>query len=124
MTKRRILLVEDEPALRELAEVMLRDLGYTVFEASNGREALQVVARCNGRPLDVLVTDVVMPEMGGKKLADHFQTSHPKTKVLFCSGYTNDALVHHGVLEPGIQFLQKPYSMQALAQKVREVLDN
>jgi len=120
----RILFVEDEPALRELAGLVLRDLGYTVFEASNGREALRAVAQQDGQGFDLLVTDVVMPELGGKKLADQFRITNPRMKVLFCSGYTNDALVHHGVLEPGIQFLQKPYTMQAMAQKVRELLDH
>ncbi len=119
-----ILLVEDEPAVRALAGVMLRDLGYAVSEASNGREALRVVAQGKGGAFDLLVTDMIMPEMGGQQLAEKLKVSHPKTKVLFCSGYTNDAFTDNGVLPPDILFLQKPYTLNGLACKVREVLNN
>jgi YesN/AraC family two-component response regulator len=82
-----------------------------------------LIAQPDVQSFDLVVTDVIMPEMGGKKLVDNIRLTHPRAKILFCSGYTNDALVQHGVLEPSIRFLQKPYSMQALAQKIREVLD-
>jgi len=118
-----VLLVEDEPAVRELTALMLREKGYTVVEAVNGEEGLRVARQHQGR-IDLVLTDVVMPVMGGKEMADHLQTSHPDTKVLFASGYTEDAIGHHGVLRPGILFLQKPYMTTTLARKVREVLDD
>ena len=118
-----VLLVEDEPAVREMAALVLGELGYRVVAASNGVEALDVVAQRTGDDFDLLVTDVVMPQMGGKELADQLSVSRPNVKVLFTSGYTEDAIVHHGVLEPGIAFLQKPYTTAALARKVRSVLD-
>jgi signal transduction histidine kinase/response regulator RpfG family c-di-GMP phosphodiesterase len=118
-----VLLVEDEPALRKLAALVLQGLGYSVMEASNGREALQVAETLNGRGVDLLLTDVVMPKMGGKELADHIHAAHPDTRILFSSGYTEDAIVHHGVLDDGIAFLHKPYTTDVLARKVREVLD-
>jgi len=117
-----VLLVEDEPAVRELTAFALREQGYTVFEAVNGEEGLRV-AREQGGKIDLVLTDVIMPVMGGKEMADHLRTSHPDTKVLFTSGYTEDAIGHHGVLRPGIVFLQKPYMTTTLARKVREVLD-
>jgi CheY-like chemotaxis protein len=103
---------------------MLRDLGYSVTEASNGREALRVVAQGKGRAFDLLVTDMIMPEMGGQQLAEELKVSHPKTKILFCSGYTNDAFTENGLLPPDVLFLQKPYTLNGLACKVREVLNN
>ena len=117
-----VLLVEDEPAVRELTAVILREQGYTVFEAVNGEEGLRM-ARQQGGKIDLVLTDVVMPVMGGKEMADALRASHPDTKVLFSSGYSEDALGHHCVLRPGIAFLQKPYIMATLARKVREVLD-
>lgn len=117
-----VLVVEDEPAVRELAAFALREKGYTVFEAVNGEEGLRVARQHEGK-IDLVLTDVIMPVMGGKEMADHLRTSHPDTKVLFTSGYTQDAIGHHGVLRPGIVFLQKPYMTTTLARKVREVLD-
>jgi two-component system cell cycle sensor histidine kinase/response regulator CckA len=117
-----VLLVEDEPVVRELAVATLREKGYTVVEAVNGEEGLRLVQQHDGK-IDLVLTDVVMPVMGGKEMADALRTSHPDTKVLFTSGYTEDALGHHGVLRPGIVFLQKPYMTATLARKVREVLD-
>lgn len=117
-----VLVVEDEPAVLELAAFALREKGYTVFEAVNGEEGLRVVRQHEGK-IDLVLTDVIMPVMGGKEMADHLQNSHPDTKVLFTSGYTEDAIGHHGVLRPGIVFLQKPYITTTLARKVREVLD-
>jgi CheY-like chemotaxis protein len=118
-----VLLVEDEPSLRRLACLILRDLGYTVLEAADGREALRIAEERNGQGVDLVFTDVVMPQMGGKELADQIQAAHPETKVLFSSGYTEDTVVHHGVLDDGVAFLHKPYTRDVLARKVREVLD-
>jgi signal transduction histidine kinase len=117
-----VLLVEDEPVVRELAVATLREKGYTVVEAGNGEEGLRLAQQHDGK-IDLVLTDVVMPVMGGKEMADALRTSHPDTKVLFTSGYTEDALGHHGVLRPGILFLPKPYLTATLARKVREVLD-
>ena len=117
-----VLLVEDEPVVRELAVATLREKGYTVVEAVNGEEGLRLAQQHDGK-IDLVLTDVVMPVMGGKEMADALRTSHPDTKVLFTSGYTEDALGHHGVLRPGILFLPKPYLTATLARKVREVLD-
>ncbi|HEX5735915.1 MAG TPA: response regulator [Blastocatellia bacterium] len=118
-----ILLVEDEQAVRDLSARILRELGYTVIEASNGEEALVISSeRANGE-IHLLLTDVVMPQMSGKLLTDMVKAARPGIRVLFSSGYTDNALVHHGSLEPGTAFLQKPFSPGALARKVREVLD-
>jgi signal transduction histidine kinase len=117
-----VLLVEDEPVVRELAVATLREKGYTVVEAVNGEEGLRLARQHDGK-IDLVLTDVVMPVMGGKEMADALRSSHPNTRVLFTSGYTEDALGHHGVLRPGILFLPKPYLTATLARKVREVLD-
>ena len=117
----RVLLVEDEPMLRELAVTVLKTFGYEVMTAENGVLALDVVKELNGARLDLLITDVVMPEMGGRELAEKLQKLHPKTKVLFCSGYTEDSVIA-GAEAAGC-FLQKPYTMATLGQKVREILD-
>jgi CheY-like chemotaxis protein len=93
-----------------------------VLEARNGAEALDLVSRHPGR-ISLLLTDVVMPGMSGRQLADRLTPRLPGVKVLFMSGYTDDAIVHHGVLERGIAFLHKPFSPDALAQRVRETLD-
>ncbi len=118
-----VLLVEDEPSVRELAVRTLRQQGYQVLEAANGDEALRVFQEHAEEAIHLLLTDVVMPRLGGKELADRLKAMHPDIKVLFISGYTNNAIVHHGVLKPGITFLPKPFSPQMLAHKVREVLD-
>jgi two-component system cell cycle sensor histidine kinase/response regulator CckA len=117
-----LLVVEDERAVRELAVLTLREKGYTVFEAANGEAGLQAARQQNGR-IDLVLTDVVMPTMGGKEMADAIHHAYPQTKMLFTSGYTEDGISHHGVLRPGIAFLQKPYMTATLARKVREVLD-
>ncbi len=118
-----ILIAEDEPALRELGAMMLRSLGYTVLQASDGVEAMQIAQTRNGAKIDLLLTDVVMPRMGGKELADHLQAGDTELKVLFCSGYTEDTIDHHGILDDGVAFLRKPYTLDALACRVRELLD-
>jgi signal transduction histidine kinase len=117
-----VLLVEDEQVVRELAVVSLREKGYAVVEAVNGEEGLRMARQHDGK-IDLVLTDVVMPVMGGKEMADVLRTSHPDTKVLFTSGYADNALMHQGVLPPGISFLQKPYLTATLTRKVREVLD-
>lgn len=117
-----ILLVEDEPEVRSLVERVLKMQGYTVLVAANAAEALRVSQRFRGE-IAIMVSDVVMPGISGKQLADRLAASRPETKVLFMSGYTVDAIVHHGILDPGVAFLQKPFTPQALSRKVREVLD-
>jgi two-component system cell cycle sensor histidine kinase/response regulator CckA len=119
-----ILLAEDEPSVRMLAARVLRAQGYMVVEAENGDAALRLARAWAEAPLDLLLTDVVMPRMSGKMLAGHIQTLFPTSAVLFISGYTDNAIVHHGQLDPGIVFLQKPFSPAALAYKVREALDS
>jgi PAS domain S-box-containing protein len=117
-----ILLVEDEESVRTFAHKTLKGYGYIILEASNGEEALRL-AQGHGRKINLLLTDVVMPQMSGKELADRIKILWPDIKVLFASGYTDNAIVHHGILESGIHFLQKPYTPEVLARKVREVLD-
>ncbi|HEY1861471.1 MAG TPA: PAS domain S-box protein [Gemmataceae bacterium] len=117
-----ILLVEDEAGVRNLAALVLRGNGYKVLEAGDGAEALQIVAT-EVEPIDLLLTDVVMPGMSGRQLADRVKDLRPDTRVLFQSGYTDDAIVHYGVCGAETAFLQKPYSGSALTRKVREVLE-
>ena len=118
-----ILLVEDDPALREMAATLLIRLGYTVLPASNGIEALSVNQQAGVGHIDLLFTDVVMPHMSGKELSDRMQASHPHTRTLFTSAFTENAIVHQGVLDEGVALLQKPFTPSALANKLREVLD-
>jgi len=118
-----ILLVEDEEAVRDLAEIVLKDLGYKVTVARNGLEALHAANQLNGGKLDLLLTDMVMPHMDGRDLAEALWARRPTLRVLFCSGYTQEAIVQNGSLGTGVAFLQKPYTTGTLARKVREVLD-
>jgi two-component system, cell cycle sensor histidine kinase and response regulator CckA len=118
-----VLLVEDEPSVRNLAANVLEALGYPVLRANNGQEALRLVREHKGPPIRLVVTDVIMPQMGGKVMADWLKTTDPDLKILFTSGYTDDAIAQQGVLEPGVAFLAKPYTPEALARKVRDVLD-
>ncbi len=108
--------------MRALARHILTTCGYTVLEAADGREAVRVADQHPGR-IDLVVSDVVMPYLGGRQLVERLAAVKPRTKVLFLSGYTEDAVVRHGVLEAEYAFLQKPFTPTALAQKVREVLD-
>jgi two-component system cell cycle sensor histidine kinase/response regulator CckA len=117
-----ILLVEDDPQVRDLARHVLQEQGYTLLVARDGLEALQMAALYAG-PIHLLATDVVMPGMSGKSLAAQLAQTHAGLKILFMSGYTDDAIAHHGILSPGTTFLQKPFSPADLARKVRRVLD-
>ena len=117
-----ILLVEDEEEVRKLALRVLRRQGYNVLEASNGIEALTIFEE-QKEPVHLILTDVVMPKMGGKELSDRIKAVRPEIKVLFTSGFTSDAIVHQGILDSGVVLLQKPFSPTKLAQKVRELLD-
>jgi two-component system cell cycle sensor histidine kinase/response regulator CckA len=118
-----LLVVEDEPAVRHLARRVLEAQGYTVLSASNGQDALHVARDYKGLPIDLVITDVVMPLMGGKVMAEWLKTTYPDLRVLFTSGYTDDAIAHHGVLDEGVEFLSKPYTPTTLTHKVREMLD-
>lgn len=117
-----VLLVEDEPGVRALAREVLTAQGYTVLEATNGEEALRLVS---GREPEIalLITDVIMPVMGGKELADRLHAVHPNLKVLYISGYTENTIVHNGVLYSGVAFLAKPFTSLMLGRKVREILE-
>ncbi len=117
-----ILVVENQEDVRKLALRVLERQGYRVLEASNGSEALMICEE-GKEPIHLILTDVVMPKMGGKELADRVKTIRPEIKVLFTSGFTGNAMAHHGILDSGIALLQKPFMPSALAQKVREVLD-
>ena len=117
-----VLLVEDEPAVRAVVQQVLERHGYRVLVAPNGDLALKLLAANPGN-VQLLLTDVVMPGMSGRQLAAQFSALRPEAHVLFMSGYTSDAVVRHGVLEPGIEYLQKPFSPEAMLRKVRSVLD-
>lgn len=117
-----VLIVEDEDLVRSFCCRCLRSQGYTVLDARNGNEALLTVEQHTG-PIDLILTDVVMPEMNGRQLSEQLRATHPDLKVLFMSGYTDDAVVRHGVLEAETDFIQKPFSQGSLGQKVRELLD-
>jgi nitrogen-specific signal transduction histidine kinase len=117
-----VLVVEDEEEVRKLVSEILRRQGCRVLEASHGNEALLVCEKHEG-PIHLLVTDVVMPEMSGPELAQHFTKLHPEARVLYTSGYTDNTIVHHGVLDKGLDYIQKPFTVEGLARKVREVLD-
>jgi two-component system cell cycle sensor histidine kinase/response regulator CckA len=117
-----ILLVEDEAALRVLMSKALRKYGYKVWEAANGGEAIMICEKEKG-PIHLLLTDVVMPQMSGRELAERVAQLRPEIKVLYMSGYTTNAIVHHGVLDAGLDFIQKPVKVLSLIHKVQEVLE-
>ncbi len=116
-----MLVVEDEDQVRQFATGVLSSLGYRVIEARDGVDAL---GKAVGANIQALVTDVVMPKLGGKDLALKLSAANPKLKVIYTSGYTADAIVHQGVLEKGVNFLAKPYSPRDLAQRLRATLDS
>ena len=118
-----ILLVEDDEMIRNLVQKVLQANGYRVLVAANGRDAEQVAGQHDG-PIHLLVTDVVMPGMNGREVAERLAAARAGVRVLYLSGYTDDAIVHHGVLEPGVAFLQKPFTPAVLGRRVREVLDS
>jgi CheY-like chemotaxis protein len=117
-----ILLVEDESALLDMGRLMLESLGYMVLTAATPDEALRLSQSYTGR-LHLLITDVIMPEMNGRELADRLLRLLPEVRLLFMSGYTGNAIAHHGILDEGVRFIQKPFSIDDLAAKVREALD-
>jgi CheY-like chemotaxis protein len=116
-----ILLAEDEDMVRNLVRESLEMHGYTVLEAANGEEALLICQRHEG-PIHVLLTDVVMPRMGGKELAEHLTLSHPDMRVIYMSGYADQSIAHHGILDRNISFIGKPFRPDALVLRVAEVL--
>jgi CheY-like chemotaxis protein len=117
-----ILLVEDALRVRAVVREILEMNGYHVLEARHGAEAIDISERHRG-PIQLMVTDVVMPQMSGRELAQRLQPVRPDMRVIYMSGYTDDAIVRHGVLGEGIAFLSKPFTPDALALKVREVLE-
>jgi PAS domain S-box-containing protein len=119
--KETILLVEDEPAVRGLAHMVLSEQGYTVIEAQNSEEAVRLAGK-HGSEIHLLLTDVVMPGMSGHDLAKHLTALHANLRVLYMSGYTNNVIAENGTLEEGLSFLQKPFTPQVLTQRVREAL--
>jgi two-component system cell cycle sensor histidine kinase/response regulator CckA len=116
-----ILLVEDNEAVRKLTRKMLQEIGYKILEAQSGEVALRTAAEHPG-PIELVLTDVVMPEMSGAKLAARLRKLRPATRFLFMSGYSDEAIVRHDMLRPGSAFLQKPFTLKSLAKRVREVL--
>ena len=117
-----ILLVEDQPEVRAIARTILSRQGYTVLDADGGVAALKIVNAHEGQ-IDMLLTDVIMPVIGGQELARQVLEMRPGVHVLFASGYTDDVLIQQGVLQPGAEWIQKPFTRESLLQKVRGVLD-
>ena len=117
-----ILVVEDEPGVRNVTKRVLEVFGYTVHTAASGGEALLICER-EGDAIQLMITDIVMPEMSGRDLSERLAKVCPNMKVLYMSGYTGDAVVHHGVLDRDMNFISKPFAIPELTKKVREVLD-
>jgi len=117
-----ILVVEDDPQVNTLSAIILQKLGYTVLNAESGQEALAILQAHKGR-VHLLLTDVIMPNMNGRKVFQQAASIFPKLRVLYMSGYTDDVIAHHGIIDPTVDFIQKPFTAKALTAKVREVLD-
>ncbi len=117
-----ILVVEDEEVVRDLSCRILRSLGYRVLEAANGKEALELVAKCNGR-IDLVFTDVVMPQMGGPEMVENLLEMRPGIKVIYTSGFTESTIVERGVALGKVRLIQKPFTRELLAQRIRRTLD-
>jgi PAS domain S-box-containing protein len=117
-----VLIVEDDDALRNITKKMLQKYGYNILEAENGEKALNIGETHEG-PIHLLLTDVVMPVMSGSDLSEKLQSIRPETRVIYMSGYTDNAIVHHGILKQKINFIEKPFSPESLSKKVRQVLD-
>ena len=117
-----VLVVEDEAMVRDLAHEILVMQGYTVLTAADASEAIQLCEQHQGL-IHLVITDAVMPRLSGRELAQHLEHLRPTAKILYMSGYTDNAMIHHGVLDANTPFLQKPFTPGALARKVREVLD-
>ena len=113
--------MEDDDRARQVTVDSLRELGYSVRHANGGAAALRILDEASN--ISLLFTDIVMPDMNGKKLADEATRRHPKLKVLYTSGYTRNAIVHNGVVDPDVQFISKPFTLDQLARKVRSVMD-
>jgi PAS domain S-box-containing protein len=118
-----VLVVEDEDSVRALTSRILIGKGYSVLQAANGNDALEIVQK-HGGDIQLVITDVVMPGMGGKALGSKLKAIRPGIKILYVSGYTDNAIVHHGILDSGVDFLPKPYTVESLARKVRAVIDS
>ena len=116
-----VLLVEDEMPLRNLFAKMIKSLGYRIEISANGEDALAMVEEKHLKP-DLLITDVVMPRMSGKMLADRLLMKYPGMKTLYMSGYTDESIVHHGIVSPDIFFLQKPFDIADLSGKIHEIM--
>lgn len=116
-----ILLVEDDENVRRMATQMLKILGYTVFAATSPQDALAICKEAD-QPLDCVVTDVIMPGMSGRELVAQLSTLRPGIKALYMSGYTSDVIAHHGVLDEGVFFIQKPFDMNGIHHKIQEVM--
>ena len=116
-----ILLVEDAQPLRELARELLEENGYKVLEAGNGADAISLADKCQ-EPIHLLLTDVVMPGMDGQKLAEEINRIRPEIKIMYMSGYTDESIVHRGVLDSELVLLQKPFTRESLTRKVRQAL--
>lgn len=117
-----VLLVEDETVVRDMTLKLLKRLGYRAMAAANGTEALEIVSR-HREGIDLLMTDVVMPKMNGRELAEKIAVRYPSIKVLFSSGYTEDIIARHGIADERFNFISKPFTPMALAKRIREVLE-
>jgi len=117
-----IMVVEDDGAILELIESVLKNLKYNVLCASNPKDALRLTGGYSGE-IDLLVTDIVMPEMNGRELSNELIKQYPDLRVLYMSGYTVNVIIHRGVLDEGINYIAKPFSLDDFARKVREVLN-